>query len=264
NGFKLFWKGGECNESVEADIEKNILSTDFFTSLGRSDSLSWNLVGETTVTSSQKSINQFVDYLTQSVTISNFQTKIALDCANNVPNLVTPVVLEKIGLTSVLSINKRMDSTFRGRPSEPTKENLQELIQIVREQKMDIGIAHDGDGDRFAIIDDQGNLVKATTLINFFIDHLDYSEQQKQIIYVTSDCTQDAVKLAESHGAKVKISKIGRNREYINEKEVIFLAEPNKLIFPKLGNWIDGLYPVLRLLEVIQEDKLSEILNLVT
>ena len=66
------------------------------------------------------------------------------------------------------------------------------------------------------------------------------------------------IDIAKKHGAIVKISRIGRNREHINEEGVLFLAEPNKLIFPELGNWIDGLYPVLKLLEICKDKKISE------
>ncbi len=261
NGFKLFWKGGECNESTEAKIEENNLSTTSFADSGESNGLSWHLVGNNTFSSTHNIINQFSEYLTKSVQISNTEIRIALDCANNVPNLVTPLILKKLGFNSVYSINTHLDFTFPGRPSEPTRENLQALIENVKEDERDIGIAHDGDGDRFAIINEKGDLVKATTLINFFIDHLKYSDKKENVIYLTSDCTQDAVKLAEKYGATVKISRIGRNREHINEKNVLFLAEPNKLIFPSFGKWIDGLYPVLRLLEITKGHKLSSVLN---
>jgi phosphomannomutase len=261
NGFKLFWKGGECSEETEKKIEDFMETLEPRTEHVEETSLHWESVGMNTSIESSRIIDHFVNFLVKKITISNINTKIVLDCANNVPNLVSPLSLEKLGLENVILINKDLDSTFPGRLSEPTLDNLQELIQKVISEEADLGVAHDGDGDRFTIIDEKGHLIKATTLINFFIDNLDYSDQSRRIVYLTSDCTSEATITAIKHGAIVKTSRIGRNREHVNEEGVLFLAEPNKLIFPEFGDWIDGLYPVLKLLEIRKNRKISEIMS---
>lgn len=261
NGFKLFWQGGECSEAIEDKVEQELLSVEKSFSIASNSLHSWNSVGNCINISSEIIINDYIKYLKDNVTFTSTKSKIIVDCANNAPNIVSPLALQKFGFSQVLTINKRLDFTFPGRPSEPVKENLQGLIQSVIDNQADIGVAHDGDGDRFAIIDEKGNFLKATTLISFFIDHLDYSNPEKQIIYLTSDCTKEASEIAKKHGAKVQISRIGRNKEYVNEKGVLFLAEPNKLIFPAFGKWIDGLYPVVKLLEIIQDQKISKVMK---
>ena len=258
NGFKLFWKGGECNEDTEEKIESHMDSFDFQLDSSELESLNWNSVGMNSFIGTERIIDHFIIYLNSKIRIMNNQSKIVLDCANNVPKLLSPLSLEKLGYNDVILINENLDATFPGRLSEPTLENLQELIKKVISEKADLGIAHDGDGDRFTIIDENGHLVKATTLINFFIDNLDYSDPNKRVIYLTSDCTSEAIDIAKKYGAIVKTSRIGRNREHISEEGVLFLAEPNKLIFPNYGNWIDGLYPVLKLLEIGKGMSISE------
>jgi len=260
NGFKLFWRGGECNEEKEAKIEQHMESLELEETFLEKNVTSWKSVGMNSSIESSRIIDHFVNFLNEKIDIKNFNSKIVLDCANNVPNLVSPLSLEKLGFKNVILMNKDLDSTFPGRPSEPTLDNLQELIERVITEKADLGVAHDGDGDRFTIVDETGHLIEATTLINFFLDNLDYSDPTKKIVYLTSDCTSEGKKIAKKHGAIVKISRIGRNREHVNEEGVIFLAEPNKLIFPELGNWIDGLYPVLKLLEIRNNRKISEIM----
>ncbi|MHA1947201.1 MAG: hypothetical protein ACXADW_15060 [Candidatus Hodarchaeales archaeon] len=261
NGFKLFWRGGECNEETEAKIEQFMDLLELGEETIKESAFSWNSVGMNSSIAANRIIDHFVNFLIDKVRMRDNQTKIVLDCANNVPSLLSPLSLEKLGFSNVILINNDLDATFPGRLSEPTLDNLQELIQRVIDEKADLGVAHDGDGDRFTIIDENGYLIKATTLINFFTDNLDYSDPKRKIIYLTSDCTKEAVNIAEKHGAIVKISRIGRNREHINEEGVLFLAEPNKLIFPELGNWIDGLYPVLKLLEICKDQKISEIMS---
>ncbi len=261
NGFKLFWRGGECKEAIEEKIEEKMRSSTFPDINYAHNQSEWNSVGTGSFTNPKPIIDNYIALLIQKLKIPKTDLKLVIDCANNVPNLVTPLVLKRLGFMTVTEINSHLDATFPGRPSEPTTENLQGLISRVTEEKADVGIAHDGDGDRFAIINEKGKLIKATTLINFFIDHLDYSNTDKGVVYLTSDCTNEAVSIAKQHGAIVKNSRIGRNREHVNEPKVIFLAEPNKLVFPELGNWIDGLFPVLKLIEIVRKQKLSVVMQ---
>jgi len=261
NGFKLFWRGGECREETEEKIEQFMESLDLGQKNLEKSSSSWKSVGMNSSIESNRIIDHFVKFLNKKIDISNKNARIVLDCANNVPNLVSPLSLEKLGYKNVILINDELDHIFPGRLSEPTLDNLQELVERVISEAADLGVAHDGDGDRFTIIDENGHLIKATTLINFFIDNLDYSDITKRIVYLTSDCTRESKNIAKKHGAIVKTSRIGRNREHVNEEGVLFLAEPNKLIFPEIGNWIDGLYPVLKLLEISKNRKISEIMK---
>ena len=56
----------------------------------------------------------------------------------------------------MIGINDVIDGEFPGRNSEPRPENLGALSRIVREEKADLGIAHDGDGDRAIFVDETG------------------------------------------------------------------------------------------------------------
>ncbi|MFX0152625.1 MAG: hypothetical protein ACFFAJ_17710 [Candidatus Hodarchaeota archaeon] len=260
NGFKFFLHGSECGEVFEKIVEKELQlelsSSDFSTSIR----IPWRDVGQSSYENNRQYIDDYIKYLFSKVQINNLNRKIILDCANNVQNLVSPFALKEIGFKNVISINDTLDAFFPGRPSEPSSGNLDLLKKKVIKENADIGIAHDGDGDRFAIIDENGNFVSSTSLICFFIDHLDYSDPNRTKIILTSDCTNQAVDLVEKNGGTVVMTQIGRNREFVNDDEVLFLAEPNKLIYPHLGKWIDGLFPVLKLLEISGSKRISEIL----
>src|SRR5204863_219775 len=81
--------------------------------------------------------------------------KIVIDTGNGVAELTTPSLLRKLG-AHVIGINDVIDGEFPGRNSEPRPENLGALSRIVREEKADLGIAHDGDGDRAIFVDETG------------------------------------------------------------------------------------------------------------
>jgi phosphomannomutase len=261
NGFKFFLNGSECGETFEKQVERELQlehdTPNFTTSMLNS----WDNAGECIYYRKNNLIDDYLNYLFSKIQIKNFDYKIILDCTNNVPNLVSPRAFQHLGFKDVITINDNLDASFPGRPSEPSSENLNLLKRKMIEEKADIGIAHDGDGDRFAIIDEEGNFVSSTSLICFFIDHLDYSDPNRTKIILTSDCTKQAVELVEKNGGIVILNQIGRNREFVNDNNVLFLAEPNKLIFPNLGKWIDGLFPVLKLLEKPRLKKISDLLE---
>jgi phosphoglucosamine mutase len=264
NGFKFFLDGSECGENFEQKVEKE-LQIELESSRITTKYLNpWNKTGEIEYRKNIDLIDDYIKFLLKKVSIAKFERKIILDCANNVPNLVSPRVLKKVGFNDLITINNVLDAEFPGRLSEPSSGNLGTLKRRVIEEGADIGIAHDGDGDRFAIIDENGIFVNSTALICFFLDYLDYNQPNKRKVVLTSDCTKQATEIAKRKGATVIESRIGRNRDYAHDKEVLFLAEPNKLIFPDLGKWIEGLYPVLKLLEVLnlqESNKVSELIQ---
>jgi len=81
--------------------------------------------------------------------------KIVIDTGNGVAALTTPGLFRKLGAL-VIGVNDAIDGEFPGRNSEPRPENLGALSKIVREEKADLGVAHDGDGDRAIFVDETG------------------------------------------------------------------------------------------------------------
>ncbi len=81
--------------------------------------------------------------------------KVVVDPGNGVSALTTPVLLRRLGC-EVLTVNDNIDGGFPGRPSEPRPENLATLSRVVRQAKADLGVAHDGDGDRAIFADETG------------------------------------------------------------------------------------------------------------
>jgi len=255
NGFKFFMNGGEGDLLFEEKIESYLQS---ILEIGKYNlNKTWDSVGVNNSQSSDKYLSNYLDYLLKSVKIKQKPQKICVDCANNVPSLVTPKIFQLIGIENVITLNEKLDGLFPGRPSEPTDDNLSTLKETVVNEGADMGIGQDGDGDRFAIIDENGEFISSTSMISFFVDHLDFSNPNRRKVILTVDCTSDAVDTARRHGGEVISSRIGRNRDYVHDKSVLFLGEPNKLIFPTFGKWIDGIYPTLKLISEVGKKSLS-------
>ena len=55
---------------------------------------------------------------------------------------------------------------------EPRQEYLQQLSQFVKDKRLDVGLATDGDADRFAVIDEMGNYFRPNQLLCLLARHL--------------------------------------------------------------------------------------------
>jgi len=64
------------------------------------------------------------------------------------------------------------DPLFGGGMPEPKPEFLKELIALVKQEKLDVGLATDGDADRFAIIDENRRLSFSQSMLCLLTRHL--------------------------------------------------------------------------------------------
>jgi phosphomannomutase len=81
--------------------------------------------------------------------------KVVIDCCNGAGAVLAPRLLREIGCCEVIVINGEPDGLF-AHPPEPIAANLHELERAVRETGADVGFAQDADGDRLALVSEQG------------------------------------------------------------------------------------------------------------
>ena len=84
---------------------------------------------------------------------------VVIDCGNGVAALVAKEALELLGC-HVTGLYCDLDGRFPNHHPDPTVlENLQDVIQAVKQHKADVGIGYDGDADRIGAIDEQGDVL---------------------------------------------------------------------------------------------------------
>jgi len=83
--------------------------------------------------------------------------KVALDSVNGAGGRVTKKLLAEFGC-EVAAINDEPTGKFAHKP-EPTAENLKGLCEEVKIKEAEIGFAQDPDGDRLAIVDENGTYI---------------------------------------------------------------------------------------------------------
>ncbi len=94
--------------------------------------------------------------------------RVVVDCGNGVGALVAVELLEAIG-AEVIPLYCESDGTFPNHHPDPTvDEYIADMIQMVRDEKADLGIAFDGDADRIGAVDEKGSVVRGDTLLLLF------------------------------------------------------------------------------------------------
>jgi phosphomannomutase len=90
---------------------------------------------------------------------------IAIDAGNGMAGAILPELLPKLPITAE-AMYFDLDGTFPNHEANPQNhDNLKDLIEKVKANNLDFGIAFDGDGDRAAFVDDLGRPVFGTDLL---------------------------------------------------------------------------------------------------
>ena len=73
---------------------------------------------------------------------------------------------------AVTAVNDRRDPYFGGHPPEPSEEHLGELSDRMKKGRFDVGLAVDGDADRFGILDSDGSYINPNQVLALVLDYL--------------------------------------------------------------------------------------------
>lgn len=125
------------------------------------------------------------------------------------------------------SLHNWRDPLFGGGMPEPKPEYLLDLIATVKAEKFDAGLATDGDGDRFGIIDDLGNYMSANQLLCLLTRHLVKNHNMKGVVVRTVATTHLLDRLAENYGLELQETPVGFKYvgEVMRQKDVLIGGE---------------------------------------
>ncbi len=70
-------------------------------------------------------------------------------------------------------VNDRLDPYFGGQPPEPSESHIPDFIALVKgDPEIRLGLATDGDADRFGILDSDGSYIEPNYIIALLLDYL--------------------------------------------------------------------------------------------
>lgn len=246
NGIKLWNPDGMAfDETQQAEIESALDAARF-------RSVSWDKVGR--LLARDDLIPRHMDEVLRDV--GTAKLKVVVDCGCGATSTITPFLLRKMGC-EVLAIHAQPDGHFPGREPEPTEENLSLLKATVRDVGADLGIAHDGDGDRMVAVDRDGTFVGGDALLAIFA-----KRQVKRGLVVPVDASMVLEDLLPK--AKVWRTRVGDVyvASELKRRGADFGGEPSGTwIFPKVSYCPDGVYAAARLVSMVAERPLASMLE---
>ncbi|MDD2587000.1 MAG: phosphoglucomutase/phosphomannomutase family protein [Syntrophomonadaceae bacterium] len=123
-------------------------------------------------------------------------------------------ILGRLGC-EVRTINNLRDTLFGGQMPEPTDELLGDLKRAVVSYNADIGLATDGDADRFGIIDRDGNFMTANRFMQLLLIHLLKTRGYRGPVCRSVATTHLLDKIARRNGLSIVETPVGF--KYIGE-----------------------------------------------
>jgi alpha-D-glucose phosphate-specific phosphoglucomutase len=123
-------------------------------------------------------------------------------------------ILSELGC-EVKTLNNYRDVLFGGQLPEPTAANLSALSRMVVNSEADIGLALDGDADRFGIVDNNGEFVTPNHFMYLLLDHLIKTRTFRGPVCRSAVTTHMLDRVARQNGLTVIETPVGF--KYIGE-----------------------------------------------
>jgi len=180
--------------------------------------------------------------------------KVVVDAGSGVGGPVAPPIFRELGCT-VWEIACVPDGRFPVHHPDPTvPENLELLIQKVRQEKADVGIAYDGDADRIGTVDEKGNILWGDELLVIFSRDV-LQRNPGAIIISEVKCSQKLYDDIAKNGGKAIMWKAGHSllKAKMKETQALLAGEMSGHMFFKerYFGYDDAIYASLRLLEIL-------------
>lgn len=245
NGVKIFDCRGLELSSEDEEVIEGLISE------GKFNYVSWSSVGRYSELSGV--IDDYLDDLSSRLMPKEFRrrVRVIVDTANCVTSLVTPKLLTNLGC-EVITINSSIDGRFPGREPEPRSDVLQPYLRAVKELNVDLFLAHDGDGDRLAVIEPSEGFIKQDRLIALMFKYKLMERSGKVVASV--DCGNAVKEVVSRFNGELIISKLGKIHETLIRSNALIAAEPWKLIDPSWGYWIDSIYQAGLIVKIMVEE----------
>ena len=145
--------------------------------------------------------------------------KVVVDCVNGAASEILPDLLELLGC-EVIEIHCNPNGLFPHTP-EPLEQNLSDLIGKTKEIEADVGFAVDPDGDRLAIVADEGKYLSEEYTLVIATDVVLSAFPEDQRVVTNLSTTRAIDDIAQKHGAEVIRTRVGeinvvQEMKYVN------------------------------------------------
>ena len=194
----------DVTDAIEAEIQR-VIDCGKVYELALDEATQFNLFAELDVDSEYQA--QLLK-TTQADAFKNRPLRVVVDPMFGAGIGYLDKILTKLGC-EVFPINNHRDTLFGGSLPEPTDLNLADLKRAVTSYQADIGLALDGDADRFGIIDNQGSFVNANRFMSLLLEHLLNTRQFRGPVARSIATTHMLDRIARKNGLSALETPVG-------------------------------------------------------
>jgi len=239
NGFKIVINSEVLSTDKIQVLKQHLLAEDFLSGQGK-------LI-------KQSNIDDYVNDFSHKIDCQR-RLKVILDCANGATSEIAGALFEGLGC-EVVTLFAECDGNFPNHPPDPSDSaNLSALIASVKSNQADVGIAFDGDGDRMAVVTNEGKVILSDRVLMLFAKHVLAKNPKSRIVYDVK-CSQLLQQVIEAAGGEAIMTRTGHSliKATIESVDALLAGEMSGHFFFR-DNWYgfdDGLYAAARLLEIL-------------
>ena len=209
-------------------------------------------------------IKNHVDLILSKIDTSSIKKSslnVLIDANNGAGAVANPILFDALNINYTI-INSEPNGLFAHDP-EPLKDNLNQIINELKQGDYDIGFVQDADADRLVILDEQGNFIGEDYSLALCVDYVlsyekaDLAQKDVVVNLSTSKIINDIV--AEKKGT-VYQTKIGEPQVTAKIKEInaVVGGEGNGgVIYPEIGWGRDSLVGMVLALNYLAKSKKS-------
>ena len=252
NGIKVInGKGHKLEADVEDKIDKYIDGE-----TGESPLAKQEKIGRTVDYAAGR--NRYIGYLISLATRSFEDMRVGLDCSNGSAFAIAKSVYDALGAKTYV-INNEPDGTNINTNCGST--HIEVLQEYVKEKKLDVAFAYDGDADRCIAVDENGSVVDGDLILYICGKYLKENGRLNGDTIVTTIMSNLGLyKACDKAGLKYEKTAVGDKYVYENMVQNNFSLggeQSGHIIFSKHATTGDGILTSLMVMEVMLEKKMS-------
>ncbi len=258
NGIKFFRHDGyKLEDRVEDEIEELVFT-------GRIDRIRPTATEIGKATRIDDALGRYIEFVKSSVprALTLEGLRIVVDAANGATYKSTPCILRELG-AELIVLNHSPDGTNINRDCGSTHPEV--IAQAVCQYHADIGISHDGDGDRVILADEKGNVIDGDAILAMAgLAALKNGSLRHNILVATVMSNLALDHFIQKSGGQVVRAAVGDR--YVIEKMLELDAniggeQSGHMIFLDHATTGDGIVSALQILKIMVETRqpLSEL-----
>ena len=260
NGIKVINSNGEKLEDGVAYLAEAYLDGDFKTLGldGESDLPFAKRSDIGTINDYSSGRNRYIGYLISLARHSMKKLRIGLDTANGASWMIARSVFEALG-AQVFIINNQPDGLNINLNAGST--HIEDFCKFVKENKLDLGFAFDGDADRCIAVDENGKEVDGDKIMYLLACKLQSEGSlEKDTVVATIMSNSGLEKALKNKGLKLVRTKVGDRfvfERMMNDGYVLGGEQSGHVIIRKYATTGDGVLTAIMVTEEVLERKES-------